>query len=223
MSGNGPRNVAVILVGALTLAVVYQRWVWPWQLHWGATDAEVARTMAGDVVVAAPDFVATRAITIAAPPHAVWPWLVQLGSGRAGWYTFGRIDNAGQPSATQILEQYQHLTVGDLVPMVAGTDIGLRVKELEPGHRMLWWDGVGEYSWEWLLERRGPNASRLVSRLRIVAHPWTKRAAYEAIAARGDIIMQIKMLHGIKQRAERHTAQPEPGAASQSRDIGDTA
>src|SRR6478672_2909691 len=75
VSGNGPRNVAVtVVVGALTLAVVYQRWVWPWQLRWGATDAEVARSMAGDVVVAAPDFVATRAITIAAPADAVWPW-----------------------------------------------------------------------------------------------------------------------------------------------------
>ena len=224
MSGNGPRHVAVtVLVGALTLAVVYQRWVWPWQLRWGATDAEVARTMAGDVVVAAPDFVATRAVTIAAPPDAVWPWLVQLGSGRAGWYTFGRIDNAGQPSATEILEQYQHLAVGDLVPMVAGTDIGLRVKELEPEHRMLWWDGVGEYSWEWLLEPRDRNSSRLVTRLRIVSHRWTKRAVYEAIAARGDIIMQIKMLHGIKQRAERQTAPPQPGAAGQSHDKADTA
>ena len=58
---------------------------------------------------------------------------------------------------------------------------------------------------------------------RIVAHPWTKRAAYEAIAARGDIIMQIKMLHGIKQRAEHHNAQSEPGAGSQSHDNRDTA
>ncbi|MGZ4553146.1 MAG: hypothetical protein ACXVXQ_06550 [Mycobacteriaceae bacterium] len=60
--------------------------------------------------MAATDFEATRAITIAAPPHAVWPWLVQLGSGRAGWSTFGRIDNAGEPSATEIFQQYQHLS-----------------------------------------------------------------------------------------------------------------
>jgi hypothetical protein len=102
-------------------------------------------------------------------------------------------------------------------------DRARRRAKLEPGHRMLWWDGVGEYSWEWLLEPRCLNFSRLVSRLRIVAHQWTKRAAYEAIAASGDIIMQIKMLHSIKQRAERHTTPLEPGAAGQSHDKTDTA
>ena len=69
------------------------------------------------------DFVATRAITIDVAPGQVWPWLVQVGSGRAGWCSYDRVDNAGRPSATAIISELQHLQAGDLVPMVAGKDV----------------------------------------------------------------------------------------------------
>ena len=80
---------------------------------------------------------------------------------------------------------------------------------LEPGRRMLWWDQKGEYSWEWLLE---PSAAgtRLVSRLRVTRHPWTRRMLYEVVAANGDIVMFRRMLRGIKKRAERLAADPAP-------------
>jgi hypothetical protein len=113
----------------------------------GATRDEVARPLPGDLIVRKADFVATRAITIDAAPGRVWPWLVQIGSGRAGWYSYDRVDNAGRPSATAIIPELQHLQVGGLVPMVAGKDVGVWVKELEPGRRMLWWDRKGEYTW----------------------------------------------------------------------------
>jgi hypothetical protein len=91
----------------------------------GATGQEVARRLPGDGVVQRADSVATRAITIGAAPERVWPWLVQIGSGRAGWYSYDRLDNAGVPSATEIIPALQQLTAGDLVPMVAGKDVGL--------------------------------------------------------------------------------------------------
>jgi hypothetical protein len=197
------------------LAVVYVRVVRPWALRWGATDQEAARPLPGDGVVKKADYVATRAITIHAGPGQVWPWLVQIGSGRAGWYSYDRLDNAGVPSAAQIIPELQQLAAGDLVPMVTGKDIGVWVKELEPGRRMLWWDQKGEYSWEWLLEPAAAG-TRLVSRLRVTRHPWTRRMLYEVVAANGDIVMIRKMLRGIKERAERLAADPAPVGGSPS-------
>jgi hypothetical protein len=202
------RRARIAVWGAVAgagLLAAYARLVRPWALRWGATAEEAARPLPGDGLVAKADYVATRAITIDAPPHQVWPWLVQIGSGRAGWYTYDRIDNAGMPSATEILPQLQQLAVGDLIPMVAGKDIGLRVKELEPERRMLWWDEQGEYSWEWVLEP-ADGRTRLIQRLRVTRHPWTRRMLYELVAANGDVVMQRKLLRGIKQRAERLAA-----------------
>jgi hypothetical protein len=193
--------LAAVALGA-GLAGVYLKVVRPWALRWGATEEEAARPLPGDGIVKTADFVATRAITIDAAPEQVWPWLVQIGSGRAGWYSYDRLDNAGRPSAIEVIPALQQLKSGDLVPMVAGQDIGVWVKELEPGRRMLWWDQKGEYSWEWLLEPAAAG-TRLISRLRATRHPWTRRMPYELVAANGDIIMTRKMMRGIKERAER--------------------
>ena len=192
-------------VAGAGLLAVYAKLVRPRALRWGATAEEAARPLPGDDVVARADYVATRAITIDAPPHDVWPWLVQIGSGRAGWYTYDRLDNAGMPSATEIIAELQQLQVGDLIPMVAGKDIGVHVKELEPDRRMLWWDGKSEYSWEWVLEPVD-GRTRLLNRLRVTRHPWTLKMLYELVAANGDVVMQRKLLRGIKQRAERLAA-----------------
>lgn len=205
--------VWVAVAGAGLLAA-YARLVRPWALRWGATAEEAARPLPGDELVTKADYVATRAITIEAPPRDVWPWLVQIGSGRAGWYTYDRIDNAGVPSATEIIPELQRLAVGDLIPMVAGKDIGVRVKELEQPRRMLWWDEQGEYSWEWVLEPIDQHTTRLLNRLRVTRHPWTRKMLYELVAANGDVVMQRKLLRGIKQRAERlaaHHRTPDQG------------
>jgi hypothetical protein len=213
-------HTARIAVGAAAagagLVAAYVKLVRPWAMRWGATAEEAARPLPGDEVVTKADYVATRAITIHAPPHDVWPWLVQIGSGRAGWYAYDRIDNAGMPSAIEIIPELQQLQVGDLIPMVAGKDVGVRVKELEPYRRMLWWDEKGEYSWEWLLEPIDQQATRLLNRLRVTRHPWTRKTLYELVAANGDVVMQRKLLRGIKQRAERlaahhRTPGPETG------------
>jgi hypothetical protein len=195
-----------IAVAGAGLLAAYAKIVRPRAMRWGATVEEATRPLPGDELVAKADFLATRAITIHAPPDQVWPWLVQIGSGRAGWYTYDRIDNAGMPSATEIIPELQRLAVGDLIPMVAGKDIGLRVKELEPLRRMLWGDEQGEYSWEWVLEPIDQHTTRLLQRLRVTRHPWTRRMLYELVAANGDVVMQRKLLRGIKRRAERLAA-----------------
>lgn len=211
---NRARGFAFAAALGAGLAVVYVKVVRPWALRWGATGREADRRLPGDGVVQRADFVATQAITIHAAPDQVWPWLVQIGSGRAGWYSYDRLDNAGVPSAAEILPELQQRKAGDLVPMVAGRDIGAWVKELEPDQRMLWWDQKGEYSWEWLLEP-AEAGTRLVSRLRATRHPWTRRMLYEVVATNGDIIMTRKMLCGIKTRAERLAALcPVPAGGS---------
>jgi hypothetical protein len=200
----GRSTVAWSIAGAALIAVgVYVRFVRPLTMRWGATDDEVARAMPGDGVVDRADYVATRAITIHAPPEDVWPWLVQIGSGRAGWYSYDRLDNGGVPSASDILPEYQSIAVDQLVPMVPGDEIGVWVKEIEPGHRVLWWDRKGEYSWEWVLDEMSPGTTRLVSRLRATYPPLlSTRTIYAAVATTGDIVMMRRCLLGIRDRAE---------------------
>jgi len=194
------------------LLAVYWRLVRPWTMRWGATTTEAAQPLPGDQLMTRPGFSATRAITIAARPEHIWPWLVQLGSGRAGWYAIDRIDNAGVPSAQTIRPELQDLQMGDLVPMVAGKDIGPRVKELEPNHRMLWWDGHGEFTWEWVLEPIDDQTTRLLCRVQEAYPPlWSRRMLYAVVASTGDIVMVRKQLRGIKARAKRlAAASPEP-------------
>src|ERR1700730_4678819 len=98
---------AVVLIGAVFFAL-YR----PWQLKWGATPEEVGEVMPGDEVVAAPTFNATRAVTVDASPEAIWPWLVQIGFGRAGWYTYGLLHNVGRHSAERIMQDPQRGEVG---------------------------------------------------------------------------------------------------------------
>ena len=90
-------------------------------LRWGATPGEMLSRMPGDDLVPHAQFqctrAVTRAVTIDAPPVAVWPWLVQVGCGRAGWYSNDLLDNLGCPSAREILPELQHLEVGQWVPM----------------------------------------------------------------------------------------------------------
>jgi hypothetical protein len=199
------RSLVAWSIAGVTLASigVYVRFVRPWTMRWGATDDEVARAMPGDRVVARADYVATRAITIHAPQKDVWPWLVQIGSGRAGWYSYDRLDNGGVPSASDILPEYQSIAVDQLVPMVPGDEIGVWVKEIEPGHRVLWWDRKGEYSWEWVLDEMSPGTTRLLSRLRATYPPLlSTRTIYAAVATTGDIVMMRRCLLGIRDRAE---------------------
>jgi hypothetical protein len=207
----------VALVGAASgagLLAVYSRLVRPWTMRWGATDAEVARPLPGDQLMARPGFKATRAITIAARPEHIWPWLVQLGSGRAGWYAIDWIDNAGVPSAQTIRPEFQHLQVGDRIPMISGQEVGPVVKELEPNRRMLWWDGQGEFTWEWLLEPIDDQTTRLLTRVQeAYPPPWSRRMLYAVVASTGDIVMVRRQLRGIRARAERLAcAPPDPHA-----------
>ena len=85
-------------------------------MTWGATGEDVDRTMMGDELLVNPEFNSTRAVEINAPPEDIWPWIVQIGNTRAGFYGFDNLDNGGNPSADSILPEYQDVQPGDSIP-----------------------------------------------------------------------------------------------------------
>jgi len=146
-----PKRLRVTLALAAALSVVawlvFTQVYRPWQRTWGATDEEVRRAMAGDDLVRDPTFSATRAVTIEAPPEEIWPWLVQMGYGRAGFYSWDALDNAGVPSAGRVVPEYQDLREGDLLPM--SPDSYAMVAALEPGRYLLLVFEGGRSTWAW--------------------------------------------------------------------------
>lgn len=194
------RHVVPLLAGAGAV-LGYLRWYRPWQLTWGATPDEVARALPGDDLVPRPVFDATRAITIEAPPQEVWPWLVQAGVGRAGWYSYDLLDNLGRPSATQIDPRWQQLAVGDLVPMSPDGTQGIEVLALDAPTSMVW--GSPGTSWVWQLDPVGSEATRLVTRIRSRPTGAPSSLAFGVLLELADVWMLRKMLRTVQLRAQR--------------------
>src|SRR3954464_5174446 len=136
----------LLAVGAL--AAAYVTVVRPRQLTWGATPVEVSRRLPGDDLVGRPTFNATRAISIAAPPAQVWPWLVQVGVTRAGWYSYDLLDNLGHPRARRVIPQLQDLAAGAIIPMSPDGKQGMKVHSMDPPHSMVWGEPGGT-TWAW--------------------------------------------------------------------------
>ncbi|MDQ3889131.1 MAG: hypothetical protein M3312_01080 [Actinomycetota bacterium] len=135
-----------VLLGGPFVALAYMRVMRPWQLTWGATPDEVARAMPGDDLVERPSFCATRAITIAAPPERVFPWLVQVGVHRGGWYSYDWLDNLGRPSARRIHPEFQRVEPGQLLPMSPDGKHGIRIYSLDAPTEMIW-GTPGDTTW----------------------------------------------------------------------------
>ncbi len=196
-----------------------------------ASHEEKQRAMPADPLVPGPMGVVTHAITINASPERVWPWLAQMGAGRAGWYGYDWIDNGGHPSANAILPAYQHIAPGDVLPATPGMTDVFRVASARPPHDLVLTvpeaNGGNQVSWEFLLEPLDHGRTRLIVRGRI-SHRWpgsiqersrppgrlilieriyeilarTPRPLMLVAASFGHYIMQARMLRGIKRRAE---------------------
>jgi hypothetical protein len=185
-----------------------------WHVRWGATDEEIAASMPGDELVDHPSFNATRSITIDAPPEEVWPWLAQIGFGKAGFYSYDLLDNAGRPSANRILPEHQRPAIGDWVPMAGKVNetTAFKIKELNPNRSMLW--EKPHSTWAWKLERLPNGRTRLVTRLKD-RYSWRADPANALLSLIllefGDFPMMRKLLLGVKRRAEQskgRSAQP---------------
>ena len=200
------RLLAVLTV-LLLVGVSYFAWIRPYQLNWGATKTEVGQPMAGDDLEPDPSFLATRAITITGSPDEVWPWLLQMGYGRAGFYGYDLLENIGSPmgirSAEEILPEFQRFRVGDEVPISAVVSMTFHAIEL---NRHLIWVGNEEVdpgAFTWALYPLEGGQTRLISRIRWSYH-WRPISAIPLVLFTefADHIAVRKILQGVQGRVE---------------------
>ncbi|MEY4364692.1 MAG: hypothetical protein RLZZ305_36 [Actinomycetota bacterium] len=173
--------------------------------RWGATDEEVAAPVTGDEFLPDARLVATRAITVAAPPDKVFPWLRQLGFGRAGWYSYDVIDNLGRRSARTILAEWQGLSEGDAVP---GGPVDFEAVVVDPPRALVLRLGRGpddarRVRFVLAYELHGhPTGTRLVTRVRASVNVPFGRLVERFLLGPGDGIMLRRQLLGVRRRAE---------------------
>jgi hypothetical protein len=174
-------------------------------LTWGATAEEAAARLPGDELLEAADGIATRAITVDAPPAAVWPWVAQMGpSPRGGAYTYDWIENVlglNMHSVDEVLPEFQHPQLGDTIGYGRNR---MRLDRVEPEHVLAWRSTDGNWVWAFVLERQD-GRTRLISRNRFRLPTLAARIGMVPMEP-ASLVMERKMLAGIKRRAERLNA-----------------
>jgi hypothetical protein len=137
MSGYRPRARLLLLAAACVLPALYALWIRPRLLTWGATRDETTRAYTGDELIPDANDSSTMATTLPAPPERVWAWLVQMGVGRGGWYSWDRLDNDGEPSADRIVPEWQGLTEGQCLNSMRNGRNWMTVAVLEPNRTLV--------------------------------------------------------------------------------------
>jgi hypothetical protein len=197
-------TVAGVAASAAAIDRLYRRFLREWVLTWGATAEEAARPLPGDDLLDAADIIATRAIGINTPPSAIWPWLVQIGPGRAGAYTYDWVENLfglNMHSADQIHAEWQDLKVGDVLRSREDRP-GMRVEILDPGRTLSNRSEAGDWVWTFVLVPEN-GSTRLISRNRIAVKGAAAGQRLGMLVMKpGSLVMERTMLLGIKQRAE---------------------
>ena len=196
------------LIAATNVAVIaYMGVLRPRHLRWGATDEEVARPMPGDERVLHPHYATTRAVTVQAPPEAIWPWLVQIGYRRGGLYSYDWLDRLfgflDRPSADRILPEFQDLAVGDVIPLGNGPSWPVQALERPRFLQIGQQEGDVSFTWAFALHPIDERSTRLVSRVRAQMPPSPASVPILIALDPAAFIMERKMLLGIKERAER--------------------
>ena len=202
-------------VGATVAAYAFL--VRPWHLSWGATESERGETLPGDEVVHNPRHQATHAITINAPVADVWPWLVQMGQNRGGFYSYSVLENlvgCDIHNTKEIVPEWQTLRSGDVLWLHPKAP-PLPVLLVEP-HRAIVIGGIGEElgddlsknvrvgTWSFVLKELDPSTTRLLVRIRWNRRPGVFDWIYNfGVLEPSHFIMERRMLLGIKHRAEQ--------------------
>ncbi len=185
------------------LALVYHRFMRRAILDWGARPEEVEAILPGDELLPEAGTVATRAIGIDAPPSAIWPWLLQMGPGRGGAYTYDWIENLfglNMHSADRIVPEWQSMKVGDVWRNPQG--VGMRTEIVDPERTLALRAEDGSWVWSFNLLPDG-ESTRFISRNRFIEKGGLlERAAGEFLMLPGSLVMERKMLFGFKSRAE---------------------
>jgi proline iminopeptidase len=223
-----------IIVGSAIAAASWLAFVATrqWWKTWGVVPDEATKPLPGDDLVPDAQASDTRGITIEAAPDRVWPWLVQMGYERGGWYSIDQLDMRAK-SANRIVEEWQGLAVGDILPTYPGG--GFQVKALDPNRSLVLYGDTStmqpaseaeqeempaglaasstflvqtpsefKASWAFVLEQAGPNRTRLIERMRYWGGEGTpaSRAALSMLGFGAFVMMQRQMV-GIRSRAEQ--------------------
>lgn len=189
----------------------------PWYSKWGASGDEVEMSLPGDDQVPNPVLVSTRAITIQAPVTTVWPWLVQIGQGRGGLYSYEKLENlvgCDMHNADRIIPEYQNLKVGDKVRIVPeGRDPYFIVSAIETGRAIILGGDDPPTTWAFVLEPIDDNTTRLIIRWRQDYETTPGNVlGWRLLTDPITFVMERKMLQGIKARVE--------AVASNGQDVG---
>jgi hypothetical protein len=170
--------------------------------------------LAGDDILPAARAQVTHHVDIAAPPAALWPWLVQMGRRRGGWYSWDFLDNGGVASADRIIPALQHLAVGDILPIKPKGSDGFAVLVLDPPRALVLGDpsllpgrprpavGAPRATWAFSLEPIGDAATHLAVRVRVEYKPSLLTALLRPIVWIVHEVMERKQLRTLKRRAE---------------------
>ena len=184
----------------------------PWHLRWGATADEARKRLPGDELVPRPVAEMTRALTINAPATKIWPWMVQMGAGRGGLYSYDWLENLaglGIHSVDRIVPEFQALKEGDVFPLDAPSGTGPTVAELVPERAIVlhFLDpqaGRSVLSWAYILDPVDEGTTRLIFRFKLDVDPrplWG--LIYALLIEIPHFVMERKMMLGIKERVEQ--------------------
>jgi len=180
---------------------------------------EGARTaLPGDELLPAARAEVTHHVDIEASPEAIWPWLVQMGRRRGGWYSWDLLDNGGVPSADRIVPELQNLAVGDILPIKAEGPEGFAVLALDPPRALVLGDPsllqvragpdahAPRATWAFVLEPRGTTATRLWVRVRVAYEPSLLAALLRPMVGTLHEVMERKQLRTLKNRVETQSS-----------------
>jgi len=176
--------------------------------YWGATPEEIQSPVVGDDLCPKATLIATRSITISAPPHDVFPWIRQMGFGRAGWYSYDWLDNLGRKSATTIHDEWQSVEAGDKVP---SGPISFTAAIVEaPRHFVLEIKSLGKRSPKLHFTlayelRDDPQGTRLVTRMRSHINGPLGSLIEKLILGPGDGFMLRRQLLTISKNASKNS------------------
>lgn len=202
---NACRALSVLLLLGI-LGTLYFQGIRPAQLRWGATAEEYSGSMPDDGLVVDPVFNATRAITIRATPSQIWPWLIQMGFGRAGFYGYDLVENLGSGrgirSAQTVIPALQNPKPGDELPLsMAAT---LVYGPIQPNRSLIWrsTDVPCDGTFVWELVPIDANHTRLISRIRWNYANTPGAFLLGIFTEFADHVAVRRILEGVRDRAE---------------------
>lgn len=202
------QRLAWVAATIVLLLVIYHQGVRPWYRRWGTIGDEAKRRLPGDELVVRPQDRSTRAIRIAASPEAVWPWLIQMGHGKAGLYSYEGLENlfgCDLHNADHLVAKWQFLKVGDRLALGPQGYPSFDVVRLEPPRLLVLkaGDATTVSTWAFVLVPDGAGTRLLVRSLRHYPLTVGNRLMWRGLVDPAHFVMERRMLQGIKERVEK--------------------